>query len=215
MTDTPTNPTLRRIRLGVWLLAALAALGLAFLLLRPATPESSRTELKPAEPGLPGFTLGAPFTLVGSDGKPFSSASLAGKPYAMFFGFTHCPDVCPTTLARLARLRTNLGKGDEGFQILFVSVDPERDTPKLVGDYARLFNTPIIGLTGTRKQVGAVAKSHAIYQARVPDKGAPDGYTVDHGAAVLLFGRDGKFVSTIALEEGDAPALDKLRRIAA
>ena len=215
MTDTPTNPTLRRIRLGIWLLAALAALGLGFLLLRPATPETSRTEFKPAEPGLPGFTLGAPFTLVGSDGKPFSSASLAGKPYAMFFGFTHCPDVCPTTLARLARLRTNLGKGDKGFEILFVSVDPERDTPKVVGDYARLFNTPVIGLTGTREQVDAVAKSHAIYQARVPDKGAPDGYTVDHGAAVLLFGRDGKFVSTIAIEEGDGPALDKLRRIAA
>lgn len=215
MTDTPTNPTLRRIRLGIWLLAVLAALGLAFLLLRPATPETSRTEFKPAEPGLPGFTLGAPFTLVGSDGKPFSSASLAGKPYAMFFGFTHCPDVCPTTLARLARLRTNLGKGDKGFEILFVSVDPERDTPKVVGDYARLFNTPVIGLTGTREQVDAVAKSHAIYQARVPDKGAPDGYTVDHGAAVLLFGRDGKFVSTIAIEEGDGPALDKLRRIAA
>ena len=215
MTDTPTNPTLRRIRLGIWLLAALAALGLGFLLLRPATPETSRTEFRPAEPGLPGFTLGAPFTLVGSDGKPFSSASLAGKPYAMFFGFTHCPDVCPTTLARLARLRTNLGKGDKGFEILFVSVDPERDTPKVVGDYARLFNTPVIGLTGTREQVDAVAKSHAIYQARVPDTGAPDGYTVDHGAAVLLFGRDGKFVSTIAIEEGDGPALDKLRRIAA
>ena len=126
---------------------------------------------------------------------------------------------CFPALARLARLRKQLGEkgsgGGEAFEILFVSVDPERDTPKLVGDYARLFNTPIIGLTGTRKQVDAVAKSHAIYQARVPDKGAPDGYTVDHGAAVLLFGRDGKFVSTIALEEGDAPALDKLRRIAA
>ena len=219
MTDTPTTKsprtTLQKVRLLIWALAAVAAAGFAVLLLRPQAGPGE-TILTRAAPGTPGFTLGGPFTLTGADGKPFNSAqALAGKPYTLFFGFTNCPDVCPNTLARLARLRQQLGKGDDAFQIVFVSVDPERDTPQAVGKYAELFNTPIIGLTGTREQVDEVAKQHAIYQAKVADEAAPGGYTMDHGAAVLLFGRDGKFVGTIALEEGDAPALDKLRRITA
>ena len=108
-----------------------------------------------------------------------------------------------------------MGKGDQAFDIVFVSVDPGRDTPKVVGDYVQLFGTPIIGLTGSEAEVAAVARQHGTYQKTVTDAEAPDGYTVDHGAAVLLFDRDGKFVSTISLEEADAPALDKLRRIIA
>lgn len=211
MTNTPTEPAhspLRTVRLVIWGLVAVAAIAFAFLLLRPQQQGQGQVQ-----PGLPGFTLGGPFTLVGSDGKPFSSQQLAGKPYAMFFGFTNCPDVCPNTLGRLAKLRKQLGQGDDSFAIVFVSVDPQRDTPEAVGRYTELFGTPIVGLTGSEAQVAQVAKQHAIYQARVSDPNAPDGYTVDHGAAVLLFGKDGKFVATIAQEEGDAPALDKLRRI--
>lgn len=207
-----TEPAVRSpLRLARWLLWGLVAVGavaLAVLLLRPPPGPQERVA-----PGMPGFTMGGPFTLTGTDGKPFASASLKGQPYALFFGFTHCPDVCPNTLGRLAQLRKELGKGDDAFRILFVSVDPERDTPKVVGDYVSLFGTPIIGLTGTQEQVAAVAKQHAVYQRKVADKDAPDGYTVDHGATVLLFDRDGKFVSTIALEEANGPALDKLRRI--
>lgn len=204
---------LKKLRLILWVLAGLAVLAFAWLLLiRPVGPET----MTRADPGMPGFTIGAPFTLTGTDGKPFNSAkSLAGRPYALFFGFTNCPDVCPNTLGKLAKLRGELGKGDKAFDIVFVSVDPKRDTPAVVGDYVELFGTPIIGLSGSEEQVASVAKSHAIYQARVPDKQAPGGYTVDHGSQVLLFGRDGKFVSTIAQEEGDATALDKLRRIVA
>ena len=197
----------KRLRWILWGLVAVALAGFALLLSRP-TYQWSRTE-----PGSPGFTIGGPFTLTGTDGKPFSSASLAGKPYVVFFGFTHCPDVCPNTLGRLAKLRRELGKGDDAFTILFVTVDPKRDTPKVVGDYLQLFGTPIVGLTGTEAEVAAVAKQHAVWLGKVPDKSAPDGYTMDHSSQVLLFGRDGKFVSTIALEEGDAVALDKLRRI--
>ena len=213
MTTTPTEPArspLRTIRLIIWGLVAVAAIAFAFLLLRPQTQGQGQVQ-----PGLPGFTLGGPFTLVGADGRPFSSQQLAGRPYAMFFGFTNCPDVCPNTLGRLAKLRKQLGQGDDSFAIVFVSVDPKRDTPEAVGRYTELFGTPIIGLTGSEAQVAQVAKSHAIYQAKVADANAPDGYTVDHGAADLLFGKDGKFVATIAQEEGDAPALDKLRRITA
>jgi protein SCO1/2 len=197
----------------LWALVGLAALSFAWLLL--ARPDGPAVTSR-ADPGMPGFTIGAPFTLTGSDGKPFNSAeALAGRPYAMFFGFTNCPDVCPNTLGKLAKLRRELGKGDDAFEIVFISVDPKRDSPAVVRDYVGLFGTPITGLTGSEEEVAAVAKSHAIYQARVPNKEAPGGYTVDHGSQVLLFGRDGKFVSTIAQEEGDAPVLDKLRRITA
>ena len=201
------------LRVILWSLVGVAALAFAGLLLM--RPEGPQTTIR-ADPGMPGFTIGAPFTLTGTDGKSFNSAqALAGRPYAVFFGFTNCPDVCPNTLGKLAKLRAELGQGDKAFDIVFVSVDPERDTPAVVRDYVGLFGTPIIGLTGTEEQVAAVAKSHAIYQARIPNKEAPGGYTVDHGSQVLLFGKDGKFVSTIAQEEGDAPALDKLRRITA
>jgi protein SCO1/2 len=201
------------LRVILWSLVGVAALAFAgLLLMRPEGPQTTSR----ADPGMPGFTIGAPFTLTDADGKPFNSAqALAGRPYAMFFGFTNCPDVCPNTLGKLAKLRGELGQGDKAFDIVFVSVDPKRDTPAVVRNYVGLFGTPIIGLTGTEEQVAAVAKSHAIYQARISNKEAPGGYTVDHGSQVLLFGKDGKFVSTIAQEEGDAPALDKLRRITA
>jgi protein SCO1/2 len=205
----PARSPLKVLRWVLWGAVAIAAVAFALLLLRPLGQASQ------ASPGLTGFTLGGPFTLTGTDGKPFSSAQLKGRPYVVFFGFTHCPDVCPNTLGRLAKLRQQLGQGATPFEILFVSVDPRRDTPKVVADYVGLFGTPIIGLTGSEAQVAKVAEQHAIYQKRIADSQAPDGYTVDHGAAVLLFGRDGKFVSTIAQEEGDAPALDKLRRIIA
>ncbi|GAA4019644.1 SCO family protein [Sphingomonas swuensis] len=207
-TEAPARSSLRIVRWALWALVAVAAVLAAIVWLRP------QPQLR-AEPGMPGFTLGGPFTLTGTDGKPFSSASLKGEPYAIFFGFTHCPDVCPNTLGRLAKLRKELGKGDESFRILFVSVDPQRDTVPVVRDYVGLFGTPIVGLTGTEAEVAAVAKAHGTYQKKVADKDSPDGYTVDHGASVLLFDRTGSFVSTISLEEGDAPALDKLRRITA
>ena len=211
-TEAPSSK-LKLLRLVLWALVGLAALAFAWLLLmRPDGP----TVTSRADPGMPGFTIGAPFVLTGADGKPFNSAqALAGRPYVVFFGFTNCPDVCPNTLGRLAKLRRDLGKGDEAFDIVFISVDPKRDSPAVVKDYVGLFGTPIIGLTGSEEQVAAVAKSHAIYEKQVADESAPGGYTVDHGSQVLLFGRDGKFVATIAQEEGEAPALDKLRRIVA
>ena len=101
---------------------------------RPATPRPVDADARSASAG--------PFTLVDSKGQPFASSKLAGRPYAIFFGFTHCPDVCPTTLARLVKLRRQLGRATTRFQIVFVTVDPERDGPAEVGSYAELFDTP-------------------------------------------------------------------------
>lgn len=193
---------LRGLRLLLWLLVALAGVGLAILYLRPgpdADPDAATS-----------LTLGGPFTLTGSDGKPFSSAGLAGKPYALFFGFTHCPDVCPTTLARLVKLRRQVGRGEDSVAIVFITVDPERDGPAEVGRYADLFGSPVIGLTGSPAQIEQVKKQFGIFSQK---RGSGADYSVDHTAAVLLFDGDGKFSATIAPDEGDQAAIAKLRRL--
>ena len=129
----------------------------------------------------------------------------------IFFGFTHCPDVCPTTLARLAKLRRALGKGDSAFAILFVTVDPARDTPAVVGRYSGLFGSPVIGLTGTPAEIDAVRRQWGIFAERAAAGGSD--YTIDHTATVFVVGADGKVRSTIAPDESDPPALAKLRRV--
>jgi protein SCO1/2 len=154
-------------------------------------------------------SFGGPFTLIDSGGQPFASSKLAGKPYAIFFGFTHCPDVCPTTLARLVKLRRQLGN-EGAFQIVFVTVDPERDGPKEVGNYADLFGSPIIGLTGSGSQIAQVKKDYGIFSEKV---GTGDNYTIDHTATVLLFDGDQKFQSTIAPDETDETAIAKLKKL--
>jgi protein SCO1/2 len=158
-------------------------------------------------------TIGGPFTLTASDGQPFASSKLNGKPAAIFFGFTHCPDVCPTTLARLARLRRELGQGEDALSIVFVSVDPERDTPAEIASYISLYDTPIIGLTGTTAQIEQVKKQFGIYSRKVEQPGG--GYSVDHSASVILLDKNGQFVATLSPEEGDKVALEKLKRIIA
>jgi protein SCO1/2 len=176
---------------------------MAVLLLRQPVSETAQTS---------SIKLGGPFTLTGADGQTFSSTQLAGKPYAIFFGFTHCPDVCPTTLARMVKLRRQLQAGPEPFRIVFVSVDPERDGPAELKNYLSLFPDPIIALTGTQARIDHAKRQFGIFSQKVPDKSG--GYTVDHTATVLLFDRNGEFVATIAAEENDRAALDKLKRIA-
>jgi protein SCO1/2 len=197
---------MRPLRIILWALVALAVLALGLLL-------AARSITDTEQPATPAIALGGPFTLTGADGKPFSSASLAGKPYVIFFGFTNCPDVCPTTLSRLVRLRQQLGSSTGRPAILFVTVDPERDGPAEVGKYAALFNSPIIGLTGSPAQIDQVKKQFGVVSLKSPD--GTGGYTVDHTASALLFDSDGQFVATIAPEEADSVALEKLKRVAA
>jgi protein SCO1 len=197
----------RQVRFLLWGMAALAFVGFAFLLLRPPYETSA------AQTQITGSTFGGPFTLVGSDGQAFASNRLDGKPYAIFFGFTHCPDVCPTTLARLVQLRNQLGTGEDAFNIVFVSVDPQRDAPEQVATYENAFGGPVIALTGSPAQIEQVKKQYGIYSEAVPLDGG--GYTVDHTATALLFDRNSNFVATISPEEQDAPAFDKLKRLTA
>jgi protein SCO1/2 len=197
---------MRRVRMILWVAVAIAGLVALTLALRPAAAPQASISTTMAK-------LGGPFTLTGSDGQPFSSARLAGRPYAIFFGFTHCPDVCPTTLARLARLSKALGPDDTVFERVFISVDPERDKPADMARFSALFGTPIIGLTGSPEEIERVKKLYGIYSKKVPLPGGD--YSVDHTATVLLFDRRGHFTSTIATDEGDGPALEKLRALTA
>ena len=199
---------MRTVRIVIWIVTLVVLAGfVALLLLRPPYATSApRTTVTQS-------SFGGPFTLVGTDGQPFSSSRLAGKPYAIFFGFTHCPDVCPTTLARLVKLRNELGEGDEAFNIVFVSVDPERDGPKQVATYEDAFGGPVIALTGSPAQIAQVKKQYGIFSQKAPD--GSGGYSVDHTATALLFDGDGGFVATISPEEQEGPALEKLKRITA
>ena len=198
---------MRRLQIALWVLAGIGAIAGLVLALNPPEPGSKA----PTSTELPIASIGGPFTLTGADGQPFSSSRLSGKPAAIFFGFTHCPDVCPTTLARLAKLRRELGKGDDGFEIVFVTVDPERDKPADVGKYAALFGTPVTGLTGSLADIDRVKKQFGVYSEKTPMPGGD--YGVSHTAAVFLLGRNGNFVATIAPDEPDPTALDKLKRI--
>lgn len=198
---------MRPLRIALWVLVVIAAGALAVLLL------NRQNEPKPRDQQITLTSFGGAFTLEGSDGKPFSSTKLNGKPYAIFFGFTHCPDVCPTTLARLVKLRQQLAAGERPFEIVFVSVDPERDKPADVGQYTALFSSPVVGLTGSPAQVEQVKKQFGIFSQKVPEAGGD--YTVNHTSTVLLFDRSNHFSGTIATDEGDDAALAKLKRITA
>jgi len=203
--NAPPRSHLKQVRILLWLLVALAIAGAAALFLIPkkSPPMGSVTSVTAKD-------FGGPFTLTGGDGQPFSSASLAGKPYAIYFGFTRCGDVCPTTLGRLVKLRGQAG-GEKAINIVFVTIDPTNDGPKEVGQYAGLFNSPIIGLTGSPEQIARVKKQYGIFAQPSPHPMA--GKEMEHTATVLLFDREGKLASTIATDEPDSAALAKMKRL--
>ena len=157
--------------------------------------------------------IGGPFELVSGSGETVSDKTLAGKPTVLFFGFTFCPDVCPTTLAELQGWMEALGPEADKLNYAFVTVDPERDTPDVMRDYVWAFDKRILPLTGSREQIDAMLKAYRVYAKKVP---LDDGdYTMDHSAAVYLMNADNKFVGTIAYGEAEENALKKLQRLIA
>ena len=202
---TEPKSLLKTIRLLLWALVAVAAVAFLVLQMRTRDVTAPKQDFS--------ASIGGPFTLTAPDGSTVTDRTLRGKPFALFFGFTRCPDVCPTTLARLVKLRKELGTDGDKLQIVFVSVDPEADKPADIGRYIALFDAPILGLTGTPEQVAAIAKAYRIVYDKVPQNGG--NYTIDHTATVFLMGRDGRLQSTLDMKEDDGAALAKLRRLVA
>ena len=160
-----------------------------------------------------GEPFGAPFALVDQKGAEITEAAFRGQPSAVFFGFTHCPEVCPTTLFELDGWLKTLGEEGKDIRAYFVSVDPERDTPEIMNDYVGNVSDRIIGITGEPEKVHAMAKTFGIYSKKVELEGGD--YTMDHTASVLLLNGDGDFAGTIAYGENPATAVEKLKRLAA
>ena len=156
---------------------------------------------------------GAPFTLVDQHDSPITEQAFRGHPSAVFFGFTHCPEVCPTTLFEMDGWLKKLGDDGKDIRAYFVSIDPERDTPAIMKDYVGNVSDRIVGITGSPDKIAAMAKSFGIYARKVDLEGGD--YTMDHTASVLLLGKGGDFFGTIAYGENPDTALAKLKRLAA
>ena len=154
--------------------------------------------------------IGGPFRLTSHEGKPFTEADLKGKPFAVFFGFTHCPEVCPTTLYDLSQDLEALGADADKLRIAFITVDPEQDTVELMKTYLSSFDPRIVGLTGTPEEIAAVAKAYKIYYRKVP---TDSGYTMDHSATIFLMDSKGDFYGTSNFQEAQEIRRGKLRQL--
>ncbi|WGF87196.1 SCO family protein [Marinivivus vitaminiproducens] len=168
---------------------------------------------QPAQPPSTGVAdIGGPFRMVDEDGNPVTEAVLAGKPSVVFFGFTSCPEVCPTTLADMSGLIERMGEQARSLNFVFVSVDAGRDTPERVRSYLSAFDPQIMGLTGDEEQVAAITKAYRVFYRKVPLENGD--YTVDHTASVYLMDAQGAFFGTIDYHEAADTAVQKLERLA-
>ena len=167
-------------------------------------------ENKPSSPKE--FTIGSPFSLIDHRGMVITEKDFMGHPSALFFGFTHCPEVCPTTMSKLSMLLDELGTKADRIKVYFVTLDPDRDTPEVLMNYLSSFNERFIAITGNTNDVETLARSWKVYWKRT--KTSDGGYTLDHTASVLLLNSKSNFVGTIGWKEEAAVALEKLKRLA-
>lgn len=161
-------------------------------------------------PALQQAAVGGPFKLVDENGRPFTDETVKGKPFLVFFGFTHCPDVCPTALFEVSEIMRGLGSDANKLSALFISVDPERDTPAVLKDYLSSFDAHIRGLTGDPEAVAAVAKAYRVYYKKVPLDGGD--YTMDHTALVYLMDKQGRFIAPFNIKRPAETAVADLRK---
>ena len=160
--------------------------------------------------GIQAGAIGGPFTLVDQTGRTVTEKAFLGKPTAYFFGFTHCPDVCPTTLADMTARLKALGPDADRLNIIFVSLDPERDTPDLLKTYMESFDSRIVALTGTPAAVADMAKKFRVYWRKV---GEGESYTLDHSTATYLMDSRGELLTFIDARETNEAAMEKLHRL--
>ena len=190
------RPTQRLILPLLVFVVGLAALGaVAVLTLGP-------------QPNQATASVGGAFTLVDQNGRTVTERTFLGKPHLVFFGFTHCPDVCPTKLFEISEVLRATGDKGRDLRALFVTVDPERDTPEVLKSYLGSFDDRIVGLTGDRAAIDAAVKAFRAYARKVPLK---DGdYTMEHTALVYLMDKDGRFVGAFNLDRSPGQAAQEL-----
>jgi len=157
---------------------------------------------------------GVPVQLTDQDGEPITEQALRGQPTALFFGFTHCPEVCPTTLYELDGWLKQVDPEGDRINAYFITVDPERDTPQMMKDYVSAVSDRITGISGSPDEIAEVIKGFHIYAKKVPlESGDPDDYTMDHTASVFLLDENGRFRSTISWGENPDIAVKKLENL--
>jgi len=194
-----TNATLRNFRIVLWVLVAVAAIGAtALYVFRP--------------PQRPLGVTGQEFALASTQGGSFTQNDLRGTPSLIFFGYTFCPDVCPTTLAETTAWRAQLGLAPEDLRIIFVTVDPERDSPEMVKAYVEGFDPSVIGLVGSVEETEKAKAAFGVFSEKSGDVDS-EFYLVDHTALTFLIDADGTFEGTIAYEEANDTALGKIERM--
>ena len=191
----------KSLRMTLWAMVALCAAVFAYMYFSGGTKNFAGAE------------FGAPFKLSSTKGGEVDSASLKGKPYGLFFGFTHCPEVCPTTLNDMSVAMKELGEPAKNFRLFFITVDPDRDTQEVMRDYISNFDPRIVGLIPTDNELQKVAHDFHIYYKKVATS---DGsYTMDHTATLFLFDADGKLKSTVSFDEDKETRMAKLKKLLA
>jgi protein SCO1 len=153
--------------------------------------------------------IGGAFSLKAGDGRTVSDETLRGRPFLVYFGYTHCPDVCPTELARISDVLNQMG--DKTIPALFITVDPERDTPEIMQDYVSSFNPAIIGLSGSPRAIEAAEKTFRVF-ARKGTPRADGDYSMDHSSIVYLMDKNGAFVEAFNVERPTEEAVKDLER---
>ena len=158
-----------------------------------------------------GSGVGGPFALTDQNGKQITDADLKGKPFLVFFGYTHCPDVCPTALFEISEVMRALGPDADRTAALFISVDPDRDTPAVLKDYLSSFDPHLRAATGKQAALDKIEKEYRVYAKKVPT-GKDGDYSMDHSAIVYLMGKDGQFVAPFRLDRKPEEAAAELRK---
>ncbi len=195
---------LQMIRYTIWGAAAVILLVFAFVFW------SRTNEVETADSSAV-VTIGGPFTLTAHNGTVVTEAALEGQPTLMFFGFTHCPDVCPTALAEVGTWLEALGPDADLLAVYLVSVDPERDTVPVMAQYLSVFDPQITGLTGTPEQIDAMLDEFHVFSEKV--EGADGNYTMNHTAAFYLFDANGEFADVINYNDGRDAAVADIRAV--
>jgi len=179
-----------KLRLVIFLLAGFAVSGIAAL---PFIKGGNAIQTAATATGDGPILIGGPFTLTDQNGRRVADQDFRGKFMLVFFGFTYCPDACPTALQVIAAALDELGPQAEHITPILITIDPERDTPAQLATYVKSFHPRLIGLTGSQAEIDAVVKEYRVYVKRVPDPKSTAGYTIDHSAVIYLMGPDGQY----------------------